>query len=270
MISSLNRTINTEENTVNTVIIITIIGMPISCRRVMTIIDFHTHVLPNMDDGSTGAEESVEMLEMMSRQGIKVVAATSHFDMRKETVSGFLTRREKALSLIEKRAGLPQIIPGAEVLCSGLPICFLEDIESLCIGTTKHILIETHLSGWTDGLKNEMLELMCVRGITPIIAHIERYCAKRSDLKIIRELKAAGAVLQMNASSFVHRSSRKRALRLLERENVDLICSDCHGVSVRTPNLSEGMSIIRQSLGDKVAGNLIANAQRIFEMGRIE
>ena len=69
MISSLNRTINTEENTVNTVIIITIIGTPISCRRVMTIIDFHTHVLPNMDDGSTGAEESVEMLEMMSRKG---------------------------------------------------------------------------------------------------------------------------------------------------------------------------------------------------------
>lgn len=232
------------------------------------IVDFHTHILPEMDDGSGSLNETAEMLQIMSRQGIGAVAATSHFDMRRETVSGFIKRRDKAFSLIESTDDLPEVVLGAEVLCSGLPICFLDGIERLCIGSTRHILIETHLTGWNDVLMNEMLELMCVRGITPIIAHIERYSSNKKNLKIIRELKAAGAVLQMNAGTFIHRSTRKRALRLLKNEGVDIIASDCHGVSCRTPNLSEGLEVIRQELGGGVADRLTENSQRLFETGR--
>ena len=47
-------------------------------------IDVHTHILPQMDDGSKSAEQSVQMLNAMQAQGVRLLAATPHFDMRKE------------------------------------------------------------------------------------------------------------------------------------------------------------------------------------------
>ena len=49
-------------------------------------IDFHTHILPLMDDGSKSIEESIKMLKMLSAQGVKRIVATPHFYANDESV----------------------------------------------------------------------------------------------------------------------------------------------------------------------------------------
>ena len=56
----------------------------------MSVIDFHSHVLPGIDDGSRNSEESLGMLQLSASQGIDVMAATSHFYATEERISSFL------------------------------------------------------------------------------------------------------------------------------------------------------------------------------------
>ena len=57
-------------------------------------IDWHSHILPGMDDGSKDPEESIAMLDMLEQQGIDTVIATPHFYANEETTEEFLGRRK--------------------------------------------------------------------------------------------------------------------------------------------------------------------------------
>ena len=64
----------------------------------MNIIDFHSHILPKMDDGSHSTDESLKMLRMEAEAGIKTVAVTPHFYAELDTPETFLKRRSEALA----------------------------------------------------------------------------------------------------------------------------------------------------------------------------
>ena len=82
-------------------------------------VDFHSHILPGVDDGSRSVEESLEMLRAEARQGIGTVVATPHFYANHDTPERFLRRRAAAWEMLQtamaQEAGLPEVIPGAEV-----------------------------------------------------------------------------------------------------------------------------------------------------------
>ena len=83
------------------------------------ITDFHTHILPEIDDGSSSVEESLEMLQLMTGQGIERVVCTPHFYANHTSLERFLEKREKAYKkLVERMAegNFPQLVLGAEVL----------------------------------------------------------------------------------------------------------------------------------------------------------
>ena len=42
-------------------------------------LDFHTHILPGIDDGSKDIETSCKMLDMLKEQNVDIVVATPHF-----------------------------------------------------------------------------------------------------------------------------------------------------------------------------------------------
>ena len=44
-----------------------------------TMIDFHTHILPGVDDGSKNLDESLQLLQMEQQQGIDIVVLTPHY-----------------------------------------------------------------------------------------------------------------------------------------------------------------------------------------------
>ena len=80
-------------------------------------IDWHTHVLPGMDDGSRNVAESVSILEAQMLQGVNTVIATPHFYANDESLESFLDRRNKSFEQLknELRETSPNILLGSEV-----------------------------------------------------------------------------------------------------------------------------------------------------------
>lgn len=210
-------------------------------------VDFHSHILPGIDDGSRNTEQTVAMLEEMRNQGIDVVVATPHFDMRLENVDSFLARRDVAVSkLPDDSLDFPKVITGAEVFCCGIDFSKIEKINRLCIGETDYMLVETYFDKLDEGFAQNMRNLMFERNITPILAHTERYYFIEKNSSIIHQLALEGMILQMNAEAFIKRLTRRKAFKLLKRETVGLLGSDCHNMKRRPPNLRMAMDIIEK------------------------
>jgi len=106
----------------------------------MPMIDLHSHILPNLDDGSKDADESIALLNLLANQGIETVVATPHFYANDESVENFLKRRTESYEILSQRLydGLPKIFLGAEVrYYQG--ISRMPDINKLCIDGTNHL-----------------------------------------------------------------------------------------------------------------------------------
>lgn len=221
------------------------------------IVDLHTHLLPGMDDGSSTPEESLAMLHAMGAQGIGAVVATPHFDPWHEAVSDFLQRRADALLALERAAGdipLPVVLPGAEVrfrpeLCQGM------ELDRLCLGSGGCLLLELPFEPWSARTLNKVYELVSASGVTPVLAHVERY-APIQGRERMDELYSMGAPMQMSAAYVLGRRTRHRALSMLEQGRVHLLASDAHNMADRPPDLAPALAAVRTRLGAGLADRL--------------
>lgn len=112
-------------------------------------IDFHSHILPAMDDGSRNIEESLQMLRMLQEQGVERVIATPHFYADENPPDVFLRRRADAWEHLRAHLtqGLPHVLLGAEVhYFQG--ISRTAQVRQLCIQDTGVLLLEMPFSGW--------------------------------------------------------------------------------------------------------------------------
>ena len=66
-----------------------------------TVIDLHTHILPEMDDGSESVDMTIAMLRKMSEMGVDVVCATSHYYATQNDTATYCARRGRALEALE-------------------------------------------------------------------------------------------------------------------------------------------------------------------------
>ena len=229
----------------------------------MKLIDFHTHILPGIDDGSSNVAESVSMLRMEGEQGIKCVIATPHFYPQHDSPDRFLQRRDAAFAELRRKtaglAGFPQIILGAEVhFFRGMSQS--DQLDRLTIGGKRCILIEMPAISWTD----EMYEIYTQRGIVPIIAHVERYITPFNQGKVMRRLEDLPVAVQANANFFVKRSTARVAARLLKEDRIHLLGSDCHSTRRRTPNMQMAIEKIQKKLGHAPLEELARWEKRIF------
>ena len=219
-------------------------------------IDWHSHVLPQMDDGSKSVEESLTMLKMQSEQGVDTVIATPHFYANDESVESFLQRRREAYEKIEPSLSeeLPRVLLGAEVAYySG--ISRMEDLSKLCIEGTKLLLLEMPFSKWTDYVIKEVRELALQRRVVIILAHIERYLGFQS-VSVFEKLLECGVIMQVNASFFCRFPTKRNAIKLLNSGIVRLVGSDAHNLSVRPPKLFEAYRYIEKNLSKDFIWNM--------------
>lgn len=216
----------------------------------MQIVDFHSHVLPRMDDGSHSVSESIEMLRAEANSGITKVAATPHFYAELDTPTSFLERRREAYEKLSEKLtpDLPEILLGAEVAYfEGMKNC--EELREMAIGDTGLLLVELPLGNWTERMFTELLQVGEQLQLTPLIAHIDRYGASRSDLNLVKRFVRFGGLVQANASSFLHFASAGRMIKMINDNLVHLLGSDCHNVSTRPPNLGEAVEKINKKAG---------------------
>lgn len=225
----------------------------------MEIMDFHSHILPGIDDGSKSVEQSIAMLRAEADQGIRHVIATPHFYAQHDKPENFLQKRAEAESLLrremEKYAGLPEVTVGAEVFYfSG--IADSQMLPELTIGNTNYILIELPMPPWSDRVYKDLESIWRKRDLVPIVAHVDRYIAPLRTHRIPQRLAELPVLVQANAEFFLRRSTKSMALRMLKCGMIHLIGSDCHDMKDRSPNLGEAVSLIRQKLGSHVLSRI--------------
>ena len=230
-------------------------------------IDFHTHILPGIDDGADSEAESIEMLKAEREQSVRHVFLTPHFYPDRENPEDFLLRRNESYAKllkaceqqIEDPALLPQIHVGSEVYYfPGIGDC--DSIRPLALGDIGCLLIEPPMTDWTSLMLDEIESISPNLGLVPVIAHVDRYCRALKDYSLFDRLKRRRVIIQVNASFFIHEDTRNLALELLEEGRIHLLGSDCHNRQDRRPNIGHAAENIRTT------GHAIALAEAVKKM----
>lgn len=230
--------------------------------------DFHSHILPCMDDGSKSVEESLKMLKMLSEQGVDRVVATPHFYANNESLDRFLERRQKSFEMLSERLydGLPEVVLGAEVrFYEG--ISRMGNLDALCMQNSDLLLLEMPFGVWTQSAQRQLIDISCSGRVTLALAHIERYSALQSMAKI-ESLLGNDIIMQINASFVTNLMTRAKAIKLLKKGYIHLIGSDCHNLTDRAPNIGAALDIISKKISGDFIEYIDDYADSLFEQNR--
>lgn len=217
-------------------------------------VDFHTHILPGIDDGSRNVGMSLEMLAMEEDQKVDKIIATPHFYARQDSVEEFLKRRqasfEKLMQSYDKRPDHIPIRLGAEVYYfEGMGDASM--VPKLCIEGTRILLLEMPFHQWTRTMYEDVRKLVENQNLTVILAHLERFWSFQKDMGNWNRILDLGVRVQMNAGVFLDWKKRHKAIKLLKSENTVLLGSDCHNLDTRKPNLAAGRELISSKAGEE-------------------
>ena len=241
-------------------------------------IDLHCHILPDWDDGPNTLDEALAMCERAANAGMKIIAATPHvgrdFRRRKqkrpaETIAQGVADLQREL---DARGIAIQILPGAEILLGAVDVtALLPDETALTYGHRgQFALIESPHATWPPfGLQT--VQSLVGKGITPVIAHPERYGDVQGDAKIMEQIGRAGGVMQLTADSILGNNGkpmRDCCHRMLRAGEVSLIASDAHSLSHALPR--ECRDKVIGMIGERAARTIfVENPRRLVEGRRV-
>ena len=230
-------------------------------------IDFHTHILPNVDDGSTGLQMSVALLKELKNQGVEKVLLTPHFYAYASSAEDFAQRRDASKQELLTQLGKTpvdiEIYMGCEVLYFE-ELWRIEELKDFCIKGTDCILIEMPFVPWTENMIRGV-EKIIGKGLTPVIAHFERYMKYKGNREKLYQLIEMGSLLQMNCKYINDFKTRRRAVKFIKSGAVFAIGTDCHNLEDRAPDYSEAVNILKKKLGGPELKKLLSRPNRILK-----
>ena len=232
-------------------------------------IDFHSHFLPKIDDGSKSSEMSAEMLKASAEYGIKTMVATPHFYIYKNTADEFYARRkdsyERLLSYISQNGitDIPDIVLGAEVYYFR-GITNYDGLDKLKIADTDYMLLEMPFEKWQERVLDDVWNLKEKLGITPVIAHIDRYIDFQKGTDNIERLFEMDIPIQMNAEFVNGFFTKKKALKLITDGHVRVLGSDCHNMDSRKPNRGPCLQTIEKKCGRKTVDDIYGYSKKLL------
>ncbi|MDB4859783.1 hypothetical protein OAH62_02795 [Candidatus Marinimicrobia bacterium] len=238
-------------------------------------IDFHNHFLPDVDDGPKTMEESILMLKNAIQNGITEVVQTVHFQhpkMEGKNVD-YSYLKNKVFDVeneLRKQNLTIKIHLSSEVFY--LPnLVEISNNPLLTIGDGKYMLIEFKPNIYPINYEKEFYDLQSV-GITPIIAHPERYRFIQQNLSILDVWKNRGFVIQLDAGSLIGHFGEKikdLSIKMIENGYVHLLGSDAHNSRKRNFCLIDAYSIIESILGIDKLNIMKKNSKNIVYGGDI-
>jgi protein-tyrosine phosphatase len=207
-------------------------------------IDLHTHILPETDDGSESIEDSVRMAKLAVESGVHTLIVTPHCNV-KDTFDNYydeaLEQRFQAFSKALRKEELPlTVVLGMEVFGTEEVPELLWKGKLITLNHSRYLLIEFGFREdlpLVDFLINEITD----QGYCPIIAHPERYPFVQRNPYLVYDWLERGCSLQVNKGSILGsfgRSIKNTSMILLEHNLVSFVASDAHGPHRRTTDLS--------------------------------
>ncbi|MBR3837117.1 MAG: hypothetical protein IKJ74_03140 [Clostridia bacterium] len=192
--------------------------------------DLHSHVLAGIDDGAPDLQVTAKALAALSTQGITHLALTPHYYPHLKDLRSFLKRRERAYEELKTLSEAESFTfsLGAEVYLNDTLFNY-EDLGSLCYEGTAFMLVELDgLECFSKAMERNLYRLTEDYGITPVLAHIDRYPYLMKDPELLLTLREMGCLFQVNLQSFEHFFSRRRLYRLVRCGFVDFFGQDVH------------------------------------------
>lgn len=229
--------------------------------------DIHTHILPSLDDGAKNLDVSGRLLQLEHDNQVGQIALTPHYDCEKMKPADFLRLRDasyRTFSVIaaEKYADIKFKL-GAEVYLNRTLPNF--DLCPLCIKGTSFLLTELMTTQYPLWVKDVLYQIQ-LQGITPILAHVERYPHLLQSPQDLYDLVNRGVLVQINANSLLRNDERtKQILRLIKWNLVHVVATDTHSPDKRAPRLYEAMRWIERQAGTQKAEKIARAANAIFE-----
>ena len=199
-------------------------------------IDLHSHVLFDIDDGAQTIEDSLAILARAEKLGVKAMVATPHFTIG-DDVDEFVKKRTERIEAIKEEAEAAginvKVLPGAEVYITD-ELFNETDIKKLTLAETDVILAEFKYHSVKAEAFLEYIDEMISQGVRVLVAHPERYSYLNNNMRLLEAILHRGVMLQVNAISLYEDSEEGDAARMMLKNNMAFaVSSDIHHASSR-------------------------------------
>lgn len=230
-------------------------------------IDIHSHIVFAVDDGPKTIEESLSLIEESYRQGVRTIVSTSH--RRKgmfETPEDIIAEHfQKVKEEAETRFPDLTLLYGGELYYTPDIVEKLENRLVPRLNGSRFALLEFSMGTPWKTIQEAVSNFLMI-GVTPVLAHIERYNALEFNKQRVQELINMGCYTQVNATHVLKpklfgdklKVFKKRAQFFLDENLVHIISSDMHNLDKRPPFMEKAHSIIVKKYGSR-------RAKRLFE-----
>lgn len=229
-------------------------------------IDLHSHILPELDDGSQSLQESLAMARMAVESGVTAMAATPHCanDRASEVYKAWKLLRQ---ALKESRIPL-KLFPGMEIFGTEDTLQLLQEGRLFTLNGSRYPLIE--FSFHSDGdRETRILRSLCKAGLRPIVAHPERYSYIQYDPEMINRWYHMGCLMQVNRGSLLGRfgaREQEMAAELVSRNFAAVVATDAHSPQMRTPWMADVQRLLSREFSPACARTLLLeNPRRILK-----
>ena len=229
-------------------------------------IDFHSHILPGIDDGAKTVEDGITLLKDSYEKGIRTVILTPHYYPKgQETLDAFLEKREKAYEILKEACDLcDEPLPELKLACEvnlRTDLAEYENVEKLCVEGTEYIMIEMPYTQWNENLFDWIYGLK-YRGLKPIIAHIDRYLDFPQ--RVLKSLFDLDVTYQVNADAFLSFAVKREVAKMFSMGLVHVLGSDVHNMDERKNNMDEAVLVLKSQFGEDYVQFLLENAERML------
>jgi len=233
-------------------------------------IDFHSHILPEIDDGSRNESESKQLLLEAKNAGFESIVSTSHYAVDCYEIPEY--KRQDLLHDLQSTKDSPSLYLGSEIFITMNMLDILKEHKASTINGTKYILFELPLRHSYPNLKT-IIDNLKGAEYKLVLAHPERYLEVQRNFDILKEYKENGLLLQCNFGSIIGEygfAAKRIVKKMLKEHLVDLMGSDVHrsnSTYLKIPKALEKISKIVSN--DYLYQITTSNAENILNSQKI-
>ena len=217
------------------------------------LIDIHSHVLPQMDNGARNIQQSIDIIKACHAEGISTIIATPHYHQKQ--AKGILVQRMDAWNELQE-AMQPfnlsvQIYEGFEV-SADITLLDRTSLGALTLAGTRWILLERPYLYAEEF--DDVMEAVFECNLLPVIAHPERYPYFTDDFDALQDWVSRGAYIQLSADAVAGNQGKQLqqwCMRALEIRLAHFVASNIHNASRRAPCMQAAANAIAAILGER-------------------
>lgn len=239
----------------------------------MKVLDIHSHILPEIDDGAKSLDICINMLKLAKEDNVDSIIATPHYyrGYYEKEYNEVLALIEKINSTAEEQDIDIKILPGQEIfLDKHTPKLYKEGIIG-GLNNSKYVLMELPMGELPKDALDNIYEVR-LQGAVPILAHPERYNYIMEKPSLINDFGNEGCLFQINTGSIkgiFGKKVEKTAEILIKNGICNFIASDAHSIGNRCPGLNSSLELVKK-LNEQVYNSFYENCDLLLNNKEIK